>query len=316
MTASNKGSNTVTKKSNWGRWGEDDQRGAANLVTNAVTAAATGSVQRGQVLSLSLPILGSTSSNASSKVPHMKGRPLPQHFMSVDGGDYAAGAKHPAGGRAIADDALMLSPHGTTTHVDALCHMWRGDEIYNGHSANRVRSYGATRCGIENLQHLVTRGLFLDIPALDQREHLNAQEQITVAQLQAALDRHQKSIQSGDAVIIRTGWTAVYSNDPDLYWSGEPGLSPEAAQWLADQDVSLVGCDNSAICSLNKSGLSCDELDDDIHMILLWQHGVYLLEMLWLEELAKSNASEFLFMIAPLNIHGGTGSPVNPLAIL
>ena len=301
---------------NWGRWGQDDQRGAANLVTHAVTKNATQVVNSGQVLSLSLPIQGATSSNAASRVPHMKGRPLPQHFMSVDGGDYAAGASHPAGGRAIADDALMLSPHGTTTHVDALCHMWRGNEIYNGHSANRIRSYGATRCGIENLQHLVTRGIFLDIPALDQRQHLNPQEQISSAQLQAALANKQLTLQAGDAVIIRTGWTSVYANDPQLYWSGEPGLSPEAALWLAKQDVALVGSDNSAICSLNQSGLSCDELNDDIHMILLWQHGIYLLEMLWLEELAKNAAGEFMFMLAPLNIKGGTGSPVNPLAIL
>lgn len=301
---------------NWGRWGEDDQRGAANLVTDNVTQQATQAVQRGQVISLSLPIQGSTSSNAATRVPHMKGRPLPQHFMSVDGADYAAGARHPAGGRAIADDALIVSPHGTTTHVDALCHMWRGDKIYNGHEANRVRSYGATRCGIENLQHLVTRGLFLDIPALDGRQHLDPREQITPAQLQSALAKKNLQIQSGDAIIFRTGWTALFSSDPDLYWSGEPGLSPAAAQWLAEQDVALVGSDNSAICSLNQSGLSCDELDDDIHMILLWQHGIYLLEMLWLQELAEQDAGEFLFMLAPLNIQGGTASPVNPLAIL
>jgi kynurenine formamidase len=301
---------------NWGRWGEDDQRGAANHVTDSVTRAASTAVNSGKVLSLSLPIRGSTSSNAAEKVPHMKGRPLPQHFMSVDGGDYAAGASHPAGGRAIADDAIIVSPHGTTTHVDALCHMWRGDQIYNGHDANRVRSYGATRCGIENLQHLVTRGVFLDIPALDGRDHLDPLEQVGVEQLQAALHGKSLQLQTGDALLFRTGWTAVYSKDPDLYWSGEPGLSPEAAEWLAQQDVSLVGSDNSAICALNQSGLSCDELDDDIHMILLWQHGIYLLEMLWLEELATAEAGAFMFMLAPLAIHGGTGSPVNPLAVL
>jgi kynurenine formamidase len=236
--------------------------------------------------------------------------------MSVDGGDYAAGAKHPAGGRAIADDALMISAHGTSTHVDALCHMWRGDSIYNGHSANRVRSYGATRCGIEKLQHMVTRGVFLDIPALDGRAHLQAKEAVSIEQLQHALEKKNITLQAGDAVLIRTGWTEVYNKDPDLYWSGEPGLSSEAAAFLAAQDVALVGCDNSAICTLNQSGLSCDSLDDDVHMILLWQHGIYMLEMLDLQKLAAAKADCFLFMLAPLAIQGGTGSPVNPLAVL
>ena len=72
-------------------------------------------------------------------------RPLPQHFMSVDGGDYAAGSRPVGPGLCLSDDALVLSPHGTTTHLDALCHVWAGDRLYNGHPAARVRSYGATR---------------------------------------------------------------------------------------------------------------------------------------------------------------------------
>ena len=105
--------NTPPDQGNWHRWGDNDQRGAANLVDNSKTLAAMQAAGTGRVISLSLAISGSTSSPAAQKIPHMKGRPLPQHFMSVDGGDYAAGAKHPAGGRAIADDSLMLTPHGT-----------------------------------------------------------------------------------------------------------------------------------------------------------------------------------------------------------
>ncbi len=63
-------------------------------------------------------------------MPHLRGRPVPQHFMSVDGGDYAAGARAIGAGLRMADDALIVSPHGTTTHMDALCHMWAGEELY------------------------------------------------------------------------------------------------------------------------------------------------------------------------------------------
>lgn len=91
----------------------------------------------GQVISLAMPIRGATSSPAPTTVPHLRGRPLPQHFMSVDGDDYAAGTRPIGAGLRMADDALMVTHHGTTTHVDALCHMWAGEELCNGRECAR-----------------------------------------------------------------------------------------------------------------------------------------------------------------------------------
>jgi kynurenine formamidase len=301
---------------NWGRWGEEDQRGALNLLTQDVVRAATGAVRQGRVISLSLPIKGSTSSSVAETVPHLKGRPLPQHFMSVDGADYEAGVKLPAGGRGIADDALIVSPHGTTTHMDALCHMWTGKQIYNGHASSRIRSYGATRCGMENVEGVVTRGILFDVPAFRGVSVLGPTDRITVADLESMSACAGITVGQGDAVVIRTGWPTVFAESPERYWAGEPGLSSEAAQWLAARDIALVACDNSAISGLNVEGRADETLDDDIHMIFLWRHGIYLLEMLWLEELAAAGQSTFLFVVAPLKIVGGTGSPVNPLAVL
>jgi kynurenine formamidase len=303
-------------RGNWGRWGEEDQRGALNLLTGDVVRAATGAVRQGRVLSLSLPIKGSTSSSVAETVPHLKGRPLPQHFMSVDGADYEAGVKLPAGGRGIADDALMLSPHGTTTHMDALCHMWTGKQIYNGHASSRIRSYGATRCGMENVEGVVTRGILLDVPAFRGVDVLDPADRITVADLEAMSARAGVTVGQGDAIVIRTGWPTVFAQSPERYWAGEPGLSSEAAQWLAARDIALVASDNSAISGLNVDGRADETLENDIHMIFLWRHGIYLIEMLWLEELAVAGQPTFLFVVAPLKIVGGTGSPVNPLAVL
>jgi kynurenine formamidase len=301
---------------NWGRWGGEDQRGALNLLTGDVVRAATGAVRQGRVLSLSLPIKGSTSSSVAETVPHLKGRPLPQHFMSVDGADYEAGVKLPAGGRGIADDALMVSPHGTTTHMDALCHMWTGKQIYNGHASSRIRSYGATRCGMENVEGVVTRGILFDVPAYRGVDVLDPADRITVADLEAMSARAGVTVGQGDAIIIRTGWPTVFAQSPERYWAGEPGLSSEAARWLAARDIALVASDNSAISGLNVEGRADETLEDDIHMIFLWRHGIYLIEMLWLEELAAAGQPTFLFVVAPLKIVGGTGSPVNPLAVL
>ncbi|MFD1546761.1 cyclase family protein [Nonomuraea guangzhouensis] len=296
---------------NWGRFGPEDQRGTLNLLTGDVVLSALAAARTGQVLSLSMPIRGATSSPAPTTVPHLRGRPLPQHFMSVDGGDYAAGVRPVGAGLRMADDALIVTHHGTTTHMDALCHMWSGDELYNGHPAARVRSYGATRCGIEQVGGVVARGVLFDVPRHLGLDHLPADFRVP-AQLLAEIAVPR----AGDVAVIRTGWPAVWERSHEEYWSGQPGLSAGAGRWLASMDVSAVAADNAAIGGLNERQLADEPLDDDLHLILLHRHGIHLIEMLWLEELSAAGRTEFVFVAAPLRIEGGTGSPLNPLAIL
>ncbi|MFI7444104.1 cyclase family protein [Nonomuraea indica] len=302
----------VAEPNNWGRFGPDDQRGTLNLLTPEVVLRALGAATTGQVLSLALPIRGATSSAAPATVPHLRGRPLPQHFMSVDGGDYAAGARPIGAGLRVADDALVVSPHGTTTHMDALCHMWSGDELYNAHPAARVRSYGATRCGIEQVGGVVARGVLFDVPRHHGVDHLPAGHRVGPGELEAL----GPGLRAGDVAVIRTGWPAVWRRSPEEYWSGQPGLSAEAGRWLAARDVAAVACDNAAVGGLDSRQAAAEGLDDDLHLVLLHRHGIHLMEMLWLEELSATGRAEFVFVAAPLRIEGGTGSPINPLAIL
>ena len=301
----------VHEPNNWGRFGPDDQRGTLNLLTPAVVLDALRSAATGEVLSLAMPIRGATSSPAPTTVPHLPGRPLPQHFMSVDGADYAAGARPIGEGLRVADDALVVTHHGTTTHMDALCHMWSGDELYNGHPAARVRSYGATRCGIEHVGGVVARGVLFDVPRHLGLDHLPADFRIP-AELLAEL----ATPRPGDVAVIRTGWPLVWRRSHEEYWSGQPGLSAAAGRWLAAHDVAAVASDNAAIGGLNARGLADEGLADDLHLILLHRHGIHLVEMLWLEELGAAGRTEFVFVAAPLRIEGGTGSPITPLAIL
>lgn len=301
---------------NWGRWGDDDERGAANLLTPEVVAGAVTSVREGRILPLAMPIKGATSNSAAQRVPHLAGRPLPQHFMSVDAGDYAVGARRMEGGIAVADDAIILSPHGTTTHMDALSHMWRDDVLYNGHPAERVRSYGALRCGIDKVGGIVTRGVLFDVPSHLGVPYVEPGTPIDAAVLQGCADRAGFTVGAGDVALVRTGWPRVWQEDPAVYQGAQPGLSHDGASWLVERDVVAIGADNAAVGPIVPGTTSAEGPDKDVHMLTLWRHGVYLIEFLWLEELAASGRSDFLFMVAPLAIDGGTASPVTPLAVL
>ena len=148
-------------------------------------------MRQGRVISLSLPIKGSTSSSVAQSVPHLKGRPLPQHFMSVDGADYEAGVKQPAGGRGIADDALIVSPHGTTTHMDALCHVYDDGTIYNGLPREGMKNFdGAEHCGIEKAGGFAARGVLNARPAIGQIDHHTQPAELCAAHRN---HRHQPS---------------------------------------------------------------------------------------------------------------------------
>jgi kynurenine formamidase len=306
----------VPEPHNWGRWGPADERGTLNLLTPEVVKAAAGCVRDGRVLPLAMPIKGSTSGSAAASVPHLPHRPLPQHFMSVDGGDYAAGARPVGSGLCLSDDALVLSPHGTTTHLDALCHVWAGGRLYNDHPAARVRSYGATRCGIDNVGAVVARGILLDVAGHMGVSHLDGLDRVEPDVLAACAARQGVDPGPGDVVLIRTGWPTVFPVDPQRYYQPQPGLSFAAGCWLATRDVAVVGADNAAIAGLDAAGRFGEPLEEDLHLLFLWRHGIHMLEMLWLEELATTGRAEFLFILAPLAVCGGTASPVTPLAVL
>jgi kynurenine formamidase len=306
----------VPEPQNWGRWGADDERGAMNLVDAERVRDAAQLVTEGRVVSLSMPIEGATAGRARQLVPHLRGRPLPQVYMALDGGDYAAGARPIGHGLSMADDALVLSHHGTTTHIDAFSHAWSGERLFNAHPANQIRSTGARRCGIEKLPGLATRGVLLDVADHLGVEYLDSGARIDAEMLADCATAAGVSIGAGDAVLFRTGWPKTFAISPDLYWSGQPGLSYSGGEWLASRDVCLVGSDNGAISGLNAKGGSDEEADQDLHLLFLWRCGIHLVEMLALDELASSGRHEFLFVAAPLRVVGGTGSPLNPLAIL
>jgi kynurenine formamidase len=309
----------LRSRSNWGRWGSDDQRGALNLVDAEAIRRGAAQVRTGRLYHLGQDI-------RDTRVPMMAGRPAPQHFMSFDGGDFAAGFRASAAigeTKRFAEDTVLVPVHGVTTHLDALCHQWEGDTLYNGFPGAGVRSYGAARLGIERFEGLSTRGVLLDIAALTQETSLPGDFLITADHVRACLERQKLTVEPGDAVLVRTGWSETFRDAPDTYGGLQPGVGASAGLLLADAGVCLLGADNVAVNPHNGFNPQRNTFVDDprtpykydLHIPYLRNLGIYLLELLSLSALARDQVYEFQFNLAPLMIKGGTGSPVNPLAV-
>lgn len=284
----------------WQRWGDADEIGALNTIGPAEVAAAAGLVREGRVLSLAQPL------SPGMTIP--KHRPGMMHFMGRDGGDYAAGGRRP-GGFQFSEDTIVLPLHGGT-HLDALCHCWYDDALYNGFSATEVRSDGAARCGVDKMPPIVTRGILIDFVALTGAPLADGRA-IGAELLGRAIAAAGVAPRKGDAVLLRTGWLERQGPGP-VDFNAEPGLDLEAALQLAEAEVALVGADNFAIEVMPFS----DGRVFPVHQRLIRDYGIPLLEGLVLEELGRAGPGPFLFLTAPLPIVGGTASPVNPVAVL
>ena len=287
----------------WNRWGADDERGALNFIGPAEVKRATALVQTGEVLRLAQLL--------SSKTPVPSHRCGLQHFMGRDGGDYAvAGSKRP-GGFQFAEDTVVMPLH-IGTHVDALCHAWYDDKLYNGYLGDTIRSTtGALRLGVDKMPPVVTRGVLLDLVRLKGRV-LVPGEAITAADLQAAAAAAGVTPGRGDAVLLRTGWLESQKTVKKPDFDTEPGIEIEAARWLATRDVAIIGADNFAVEVLPFAAGTVFP----VHQCLIRDYGVPLLEGLMLDPLVASGRHEFLFMASALPIVGATGSPLAPVVVL
>jgi len=226
-----------------------------------------------------------------------------QHFMAVDGGDFAALGRP---GWGTADDYIVMATGGTT-HIDGLCHMWYDGHLYNGFPYTEVRSSGASRCGIENLGGLVTTAHLFDFVDRPTREP----NRIGVDDIRQYAEQYSITVEPGDAVLFRTGWieAALRRQERGVDF---PAVTPDVASWIAEHDVSLVGADNIAVEATPRP----DQGSMPFHDVVLRDLGVYILELLDLSGPAANGVRSGMFVIAPLRIHRGVNSPLNPLLVV
>lgn len=220
----------------------------------------------------------------------------------------------PDGGSA-SNEIIVTGGH-VGTHVDALSHVSHNGLLHGGIDAAQAQVGGAfTETGAEHTPFLLTRGVLLDVPGVKGLDVLPAGYGVTADDLQSAADRAGVEVRRGDVVLVRTGWArnfdtpAVYLGQSD----GVPGPTVEAAQWLVEQGVVTTGADTTAYEQIKpRAGHSVLP----VHRVLLVEAGIHIIEHLNLEAAAEQGLGEFLFIMAPLRIVGGTGSPVRPVAVV
>jgi len=280
------------------KWGTTDERGAGNhmkpaSVLKAAQLIKTGEyVELGHVLSQSMPISGTRQFNVHTKRTVMN---------------------KPSNRRGSNEELLTSEIGQVGTQFDGFAHQTIEDKVYNCYKLDDIATRtGFTKVGIEKVGTLMTRGVLIDVAALKGVDMLGETYEITVADLEQALQKQNQKLQPGDAVIINTGWGKLWGKDNARYMKSSPGIGVKAAEWLAKQDPMLVGGDTAPV---EVSPNPDPEISLPVHQIMLVVNGIHLLENLKLDELVSKRMYEFAFVMQPLKLQGFTGSTVAPTAI-
>lgn len=282
--------------SNWGRWGADDERGTLNYVTPEKRRAAAQLVVTGETVSL-----GRDISKTQSKVD---GRPV-QHMVMYNGGGVAV------------SDYFSMAPHGMTiTHLDALSHFSYKDQLYNGRSRSSTMSADGARWGsIQAMKDgIFTRGVLLDVAAARGVRWYEPDEYVTAADLEAAEQRQNVRVGSGDVLLVRSGMERMEQElgIQDIY--PRAGFHAECAEWMHRREVAVYGGD-----CIEKLPYPSERFPSAMHMLALVAMGLPILDWPALTPLAEAcermQRYDFLITMAPIRLPGGTSSPVNPLAV-
>ena len=290
-------------KSNWGRWGKDDQKGAMNLLTPAKRVQAAQLVKSGQAISLSRP-LSTAPNNAHDP------RPVAHYFRGR--------ATAPNYGAAM--DYLGIDYHGAfTTHLDALCHYWGPRGMWQGKEPVQVIGLeGAKWATVEHWREgFTTRGVLLDVPGYRGEPFVTTDKPVHGGELQAVAKAQGVEVQPGDALLVycgREAWDEAHPQKPfSVHGEKKPGLHASCLPFIRDCDASILVWD---MMDAIPSGYT---INAPVHGIL-FAYGVAIVDNAMLGELANACAAakrhEFMLTLTPLYVIGGTGSPVNPVAIL
>jgi kynurenine formamidase len=285
-------------------WGPADRRGALNYITPAEVLAAVGEVRLGRAVTMAAPL--ATGVSADNPDPG-------QHQMTGTAAD--AGAT----GLSFATDRLAMNVHGNVdSHLDALCHVIYDGMLYNGVPAGTVTSTGALELSVEVAKDgIVGRGVLLDIPRLRGVPWLEPGDHVMAEDLIAAEEAQHVRVRRGDMLFVRVGHRRRRNElGPWDAARARAGLHPTALELLAARQIAVLGSDSNN----DSAGSAAVDVDFPVHVLAINALGLHLLDYLQFGDLVplceQAGRWSFLSVVAPLRLAAGTGSPVNPIAIL
>ena len=283
------------------KWGAGDERGAVNhmkpaSVVNAARLIRTGEViELGRVLNASMPVFTGRSFKLTHKRIYLGGYIL---------GSNRLGANEEVVDAEIGQVGTQLDGFAHISHESSFYNCFKFDDI--------VTPTGFTKLGIHNVGTLITRGVLIDVAAYKGVDMLADTYEITVADLEGALQRQNVALRPGDAVIIHTGWGRLWGVDNARSARSNPGIGIAAAEWLIAKDPMLLGSDDWAVEVVPNPN---PQLAFPVHQMAITTNGIHLLENMKLDELAAKGAYEFAFIVQPMKLEGATGSTVAPVAV-
>jgi kynurenine formamidase len=285
-------------------WPPEDRRGALNYITPAEVLAAVGEVRLGRPVGLAAPVVSQVTPD----------NPSPARHPMTGTADDAAPT-----GLSFATDRVEMNVHGNAdSHIDALCHVIYDGHLYNGVPAGAVTSHGAMELSIEVARSGITgRGVLLDIPRVRGVPWLEPGDHVTPDDLVRAEEAQHVRVGRGDVLLVRVGHRRRRSElGPWDAARARAGLHPAAMQFVADRQVAVLGSDGNS----DAAGNPADQVEFPVHVLAINALGVHLLDYLEFAELVpaceQAGRWSFLCVLAPLRLHAGTGSPINPIAIL
>lgn len=292
-------------------WGPDDQVGRLNLMTPESRAAVLSRVTGGAVYDLSVEYFIGMPSWQAAGDPHYRiWMTHTPHGTVVDDplGLGAAMNEHVS----YSGAAVSMYTH-MGTHLDALGHFGLDGAIWNGFSAREhLGDRGWTVAGAETVPPIVARGVLVDVAGARGVDMLPEGYQITREDLVQALERQGTRLREGDVVLVRTGRMKLYE-DAAAYMADPPGLGMAAARFLVEEGgAMIVGADNLSFEAFPS------EVDGNyvpVHTYLLAQQGAPILELVYLEDLARDQVYEFAFVGGSLKLRGADAAPIRPVAL-